>query len=506
MNHRRPHGSRPSGPNGGRGRHRDNPRNDRHATPPARVDGPRDRVHERLVKLVQRFPELPLGSVDTRGLEPRDAAFARAQESAVLERWITLEAIICSQLDRGWSTLQPAVRAALLTGTAEILLLDSVPDHAAINETVERVRRNLHQAVAGLVNAVLRKVAALRLETLDADHPDADELRTARNGLPLADGRVIRLSEPLFAEEEVSRLGEQTSHGDDLVIHWIAAHGFAKTYELCLHDLVRPPICVTATDPETLRPDAGADGPLVAHDRPGFFVLDPGKANVRSFLAEHPGSRIQDPASAEPVAGARGLEPTVVLDYCAGRGTKTRQLADAFPEARILATEVDPLRFTDLERAFEGHPTVEVVRPEALEEVIGRVDLLALDVPCTNTGVLPRRPEAKYRFSRDSLASIATLQRKIVRETKPFLAPGGAILFSTCSLEPTENRRMVAWMERRFGLASRHAAQRFPAGQPGDPLTSIHDGSFHAVLVDTKRPGSEDADDMTDAELMPDAT
>ena len=463
-------------------------------------------MHERLVKLVQRFPELPLGSVDTRGLEPRDTAFARALESAVLERWLTLETIICTQLDRGWPTLQPAVRAALLTGAAEILLLDGVPDHAAINETVERVRRNLHQGVAGLVNAVLRKVAALCLETLAADDPEAAELGSARNGLPLADGRVIRLGQDVFSEQEVDRLGEQTSHGDELVIHWIAAHGFAKTRELCLHDLVRPPICVTATDPETLRPAAGADGPLRPHQRAGFFVLDTGKVNVRAFLAEHPGSRIQDPASAEPVAGAAGLEATVILDFCAGRGTKTKQLADAFPEARILATEVDPLRFTDLERAFEGHPTVEVVRPEALKDLIGRVDLLALDVPCTNTGVLPRRPEAKYRFSRESLASIATLQRKIVRETKPFLAPGGAILFSTCSLEPTENRRMVAWMERRFGLESKHASQRFPAGRPGDPPTAIHDGSFHAVLVDTERPGTEEADDMTDAELMPDPT
>ncbi len=471
-----------------------------------RPDGPRERVHERLVKLVQRFPDLPLGSVDTRGLDPRDASFAKALESAVLERWLTLEAIVRSRLDRGWPTLQPAVRATLLAGAAEILLLDGVPDHAAINESVARIRRNLHQGAAGLVNAVLRKVAALRLETLAVDDPDAAELRTARNGLPLADGRVIRLAEPVFSDEEVRRLGEQTSHGDDLVIHWIAAHGLAMTRELCLHDLVRPPICVTATDPDTLRADAGDGGPLVAHDRAGFFVLDPARSGVRAFLAEHAGSRIQDPASAEPVAGAAGLRPNVILDYCAGRGTKTRQLADAFPEARILATEVDPLRFNDLERAFEDHPTVEVVRPEDLKEVMGRVDLLALDVPCTNTGVLPRRPEAKYRFNRESLASIATLQRRIVRETEPFLAPGGAILFSTCSLEPTENRRMVAWMERRFGLESKHASQRFPAGSPGDPPNAIHDGSFHAVLVDTERPGTPAADDMSDAELMPEAT
>lgn len=448
----------------------------------------RDRVHARLMRIARKYPDLPIGSVDISGLAPRDAAFAKALEQAVLQRWNTLHAIAASRVDRDWRILQGSIRTALLAGTAELLFMDTVPDHAAINETVTRVRRHVHQGAAGLVNAVLRKVASLRGETLPADHPDARNFHEHRDLVPLADGRAIRLTEPVFDADEVVRLAQQTSHGEPLVIHWIAAHGLAKARELCHHDLVRPPVCVTATDPATLEPFATPEGPLTPHDRVGFFVVDTEKLDLGGFLREDPTRRVQDPASAEPVAATSGLRPRLIVDYCAGRGTKTRQLAETHPDAEILATDVDRARWEDLRRVFAGHPRVRVVTPDGLGEVIGRTDLLVLDVPCSNTGVLPRRPEARYRFDPGTLKSIASLQREIVRETEPFLAPGGAILFATCSLEPLENRRMAAWIGRRFGMTLRNESQRFPAGVPGDPPTSIHDGSYHAVLV--REPGS----------------
>lgn len=445
-------------------------------------------MHARLVRIARKYPDLPIGSVDVSGLQPRDAAFAKALEQAVLQRWNTLHAIAASRVDRDWRILQGSIRTALLAGTAELLFMDTVPDHAAINETVTRVRRHVHQGAAGLVNAVLRKIAGLRGETLPADHPDARNFHEHRDLVPLSDGRAIRMNEAVFDADEVVRLAQQTSHGEPLVVHWISAHGLEKAREICQHDLVRPPVCVTAGDPTTLEPFAREDGPLIPHDRFGFFVVDTEKLDLRSFLAEDPTRRVQDPASAEPVAATSGLRPRLIVDFCAGRGTKTRQLAETHPDAEILATDVDRSRFEDLRRVFADHPRVKVLPPNDLGDAIGRTDLLVLDVPCSNTGVLPRRAEARYRFDPGTLKSIAALQRQIVRETEPFLAPDGAILFATCSLEPLENRRMAAWISRRFGLTIRNEAQRFPAGVPGDPATSIHDGSFHAVLV--REPGS----------------
>ncbi|MCP4833763.1 MAG: hypothetical protein GY895_03270 [Phycisphaera sp.] len=443
----------------------------------------RDRVHARLVRIAREYPDLPIGSADTSGLSPRDVGFARALEQCVLQRWNTLQAVAASKVDRDWRILQGSVRAALLAGTAELLLMDAVPDHAAINETVNRVRRHVHSGAAGLVNAVLRRIAALRGETLPADHPDAIDFHPHRDVLPLVDGRALRLTEDVFSEDEIQRLCQQTSHGEPLVVHWVAAHGLAKTRELCHHDLVRSPICMTATDPTTLEPHATEDGPLLAHTRPGFFVVTDERLDLGQFLRADPSRRIQDPASAEPVAATAGLEPALIIDYCAGRGTKTRQLAETHPQARILATDVDSTRRNDLRRAFDGHPTVEVVEPYGLAEAMGRADLLVLDVPCSNTGVLARRPEARYRFDIDNLRSIARLQKDIVRDTEPLLAPSGSILFSTCSLEPLENRKIAHWIGHHFGLDVRAENQTFPSGTPGSPPTEIHDGSFHALLT-----------------------
>ena len=448
---------------------------------PERGDA-RDRVHARLVKLARQFPDLKIGSVDTSGLDAREAAFARALEQCVLQRWLTLQAIAASRVDRDWRILQGSIRAALLAGTAELLLMDGVPDHAAINETVGRVRRHVHSGAAGLVNAVLRKVAALRDEVVDPDHPAARGFHDRRDVVPLPDGRAIILKEPVFADEVVLRLAQQTSHGEPLVVHWIAAHGIQRTRELCHHDLIRPPVCVTATDPRTLESDATEEGPLVPHDRSGFFVVTDESLDLGRFLQAGPGRRIQDPASAEPVAGTAGLRPRLIVDYCAGRGTKTRQLADLHTDARILATDVDEARRRDLARAFASHDRVDVVPPEGLRDAIGRTDLLVLDVPCSNTGVLARRAEARYRFDPESLKSIARLQKGIVRETEPLLAEEGSILFATCSLEPVENRKVAHWIGHHFGLELVREHQTFPSGRPGDRPTGVHDGSFHALL------------------------
>ena len=438
----------------------------------------RTRLQKHIARQVRRFPDLAITSVDTRGLEPRDAAFARALDQAIVRRWITLESIACSQLTRPWDTLDDPVKAALLLGAAQIIFMDKVPNHAAINETVNRIRNDTHPGAAGLVNAVLRAISRLPKGILDVGNPLATECLQRRNLIPLADGRVMELATDVFAEDEVQRISQLTSHSENLVVHWIGAHGFERTRELCLHDLVIPPLTLATHN------SASLDGEAVTpHSKPGFHSWRGAPGQLGAFLENNPEVRVQDPASAEPVMMTKGLDAGLIVDYCAGRGTKTRQLTEIHPNARILAADIDASRQASLEKTFLGHPRVQVVKHGDFAEAIGRTNLLLLDVPCTNTGVLPRRPEAKYRFSTDSLASLARLQRKIVRETEPLLAPSGAVLFSTCSLEPAENHRQVTELARKHGLKVRSAVQRFPKGLPGDDASDIHDGSFHAILT-----------------------
>lgn len=438
----------------------------------------RSRLQNHISRQVRRFPDLDITGVDTRGLEPRDAAFARALQQTVIRRWLTLEHIAASQVTRPWENLEAPVKAALLLGSAQILFMDHVPVHAAINETVNRVRDEVPSGAVGLVNAVLRAVSRLVKGALDANDPARTDCLQRRDLVPLSDGRTLILGAEIFDEDEVLRLIQQTSHGKQLVEHWIGSHGFERTRQLCLHDLVIPPITIT-----TQNPDEFKDEPVKPHQKPGFYVWagEPGK--LSEFLSNHPDARVQDPGNAEPVARTAELTSDLIVDYCAGRGTKTRQLSEVHPDSQIIASDIDPVRNASLASTFAQSSQVEVVEHGSFADAIGRTNLLLLDVPCTNTGVLPRRPEAKYRFSSDSLKSLAKIQRAIVRETAPLLAPSGAVVFATCSLEPAENQRQVEELARKHGLKIQSSVQCFPEGLPGDDPTTIHDGSFHAILT-----------------------
>ena len=224
---------------------------------------------------------------------------------------------------------------------------------------------------------------------------------------------------------------------------------------------------------------------LVAHRRDGWWCWTGSASDLSELLGGDRDARVQDPGSAEPVAAAAaaGLEPKVIVDLCAGRGTKTRQLATAFPSAEVVATDIDAGRRRDLAALARNHDRIQAVDPGEVTRWFGKADLVVLDVPCTNTGVLPRRPEARYRFTRSRLDSLLELQREIAAGALPLLSPRGAVLYATCSLEPAENARQAEWLRRRGGLAATVERQRFPEGMPGDPASAYLDGGFHSLAV-----------------------
>src|SRR5690349_15754598 len=116
----------------------------------------RDVVMERLLAQARKFPELDFAPLDIGSLDARDASLAMALDHAVARRWLTLATIIESRLSRPWEQLETKLQAALLCGAAQLLLLERVPDHAAINETVEWTKHQVRAKAGGLVNAVLR--------------------------------------------------------------------------------------------------------------------------------------------------------------------------------------------------------------------------------------------------------------------------------------------------------------------------------------------------------------
>lgn len=421
-----------------------------------------------------RFPDLLPAEPETDGLDPRDAALAHAIYDAVIRRWLTLAALIAPHLNQPFDGLEPKMRAVLLCGAAQLALLDRIPPHAAVDESVGWAKRFIRPGAGGMVNAVLRRVHESLGDITEtwADTPDL---------LLLPDGRGRRIPPGLLPADPIDRLAVQASLSIGMLRRWVDARGTEDARRAAFYGLASPPITLNTRF---------ADGPVPStepHAHDGHAVFTGSMPELRHLLAARPDVWVQDAASGRAVRrAAETLKPRLVVDLCAGRGTKTRQLAFAFPEAEIVAADVDKARAAELAAAFAGHPRVRVLAyKDVLLEAANRADLILLDVPCSNSGVIARRPEAKYRFGRDQMKRLTGIQRQILADSVAVLAPAGQVLYSTCSLEPEEDAEPLDWARQWHGLRPAWTQMLWPRGGPDpgrDPPASYHDGSFSALL------------------------
>lgn len=543
----------------------------------------------------RRYPDLDLLEPDSAGLDPRDAAFAHALYDIVVRRWLTLRHLLARHLDQPWTKLKPEAKATLLVGAAQLLFMRSVPPHAAVSESVEWMAQNASKGGAGLVNAILRKLAAeiapseghasardahvasagvpivrsagsdddteptptpreavvipgaepeydvesepasevesrpraevaeepsdltSTEETASVEHASAEESHVGaaseiestappvgesradaatpespagwndrRDALPHDDGTIVGLVDELLPADPLERLAVASSHPAELLAEWIKHAPMEKVRALALHGLAHPPVILNTQHARSPLPEEH----LTPHRAPGHHVFKGARAALEKLLAARDDVWVQDPASSLAVQSVIDLKPRLVIDYCAGRGTKTRQLALAFPDARIVATDIDQPRFKYLQRAFADASNVQVVSFNAIRDFVGKADLVLIDAPCSNTGVLARRVEAKYRVDRDRTDGLTAIQRQLIADCIPLLntdepAKDGvlpAILYSTCSLDPKENEAQAAWAARWHSFKTSREHRRAPSGGPGKPAEEYSDGSYAVLL------------------------
>ncbi len=443
---------------------------------PGRAVSARRAACERLIRQARLFPEFELHPLDTAGLDARDGALAHAIYDAGIRRWLTLEAVLDHSLRTPLHLVEPALQGVLLAGAAQLLFLERIPDHAAIDESVELAKELVRPGAAGIVNAVLRATARLRLGV-------RERATGGRDDLPLSDGRSLGLTAAVLPEEEILRTAVATSHPAWLVQRWAARGSLKQAQELAAHSLVSAPVILN-----TAHATGGAPTAAAAHEIPGHHVFTGDRAELLGLLESRRDVWVQDPGSSRAVTHVKGIaweaQPATIVDLCAGMGTKTRQLSAFFPSSRIIATDVDGARRRTLEQVFAGCANVGVV---PFNGVRGRcpegADLMLLDVPCSNTGVLARRPEAKYRCHEEQFRHVVDLQRRIVTEAIPLLAPNGRVVYSTCSIDRDENEDQSRWIAATFGMRLIAEWSEEARGLPGGPATAYSDGSYAAVLA-----------------------
>ncbi len=320
-----------------------------------------------------------------------------------------------------------ALGACLMVGVYQLIFMDNVAEYAAVNESVKAARKLCGKRATGLVNGVLRE--------------------------------LLRQRDTLCRNFEGQSLAVRESHPDLLVDRWQSTLGIAATEALCHWNNARPrvDICTDADRMTSLLEQFASHGIEAApHEAAPDRCLElPVGVNIAALPGFTEGwFSVQDPVTLRAVDLLAPQPGDRVLDACAAPGGKTVLIAKAMRgEGHLVAADVNAHRLRRL-RDTVGRMRLDVeihhadaCRDDLVETGGGEAfDRILLDVPCTNTGVLRRRPDARWRFSLDKLKALTQLQRSMLDNAAGALRPGGCMVYSTCSLEAEENERMVeAW-------------------------------------------------------------
>jgi 16S rRNA (cytosine967-C5)-methyltransferase len=304
------------------------------------------------------------------------------------------------------------VLIALRMGVYQKEFLAKIPSHAAVNETVELVKQAKKVSAAPLVNAVMRKVG--------------------RTG--------SRLPSPVSANS--SYLSGAYAHPNWLVERWVSFYSYDVAQKICDYDQRVPATAIrlSSVKDETMLAQQGiqlAPGALKKNAR----VVVSGDITATELFRSGRVA-IQDEGS-QLVAALVG-DGKRILDCCAAPGGKTAALATRLPAAEIVAAELHPHR-ARLLRTLAPQPNVQVLTADALALPFGPdFDRVLADVPCSGTGTLARNPEIKWKLTPQDLHDLQARQVAILRAAMRYLAPGGRLVYSTCSLEPEENEQVIA--------------------------------------------------------------
>ena len=361
-----------------------------------------------------------------------------------------LERFSKTRLDR----LDYPVLEILRTALYQIVFLDRIPPAAAVNEAVQLTKTMHFKSAGGFVNAVLRN--AVR----DIEDRAAEKAAAVRRAVYRRAGSWCNFRSEILPSAEKSPaefIACAHSHPVWLVERWLKRYGAEETAALCRADNDVPVITVRVNSLKTTAADV-----LARFTEAGVWA-EPGNLPVSIRLPSHvrvdelPGFAeglfvVQD-EGAMLVAPFLGVQPgQKVLDLCAAPGGKTTHLAEIMGDrGEITAMDLSAERVKMIEEncrrlglSCVRTVTADAARPEGLPEALrGTFDAVLLDAPCSNTGVLARRPEARWRLDPEAIAECAARQGVLLRAALSAAKPGAAVVYSTCAIEPEENEAVV---------------------------------------------------------------
>ena len=317
---------------------------------------------------------------------------------------------------------QYSVKSLLRMGTFQLKYMQT-SEHAAINETVALSRRVKQSQASGLVNAVLRKIQSLELDD------------------------VLNKS-----EDDMERLSIETSHPQWLLDKWVSRYAPDEVYALCSHNNTAPKTWIRRNiqnvGPEDL--ETFLDGLDIKHQKSDVLDVfyEIGSASTLFGTKEfHAGwFSFQDLAAGLVAALIEPESGDIIVDACSAPGGKMAFISElSGGQAKIIACDANHSRLARVRENILrlGLKQIEVQELDAAISPLPTANKILLDVPCSGTGVLNRRPDARWKRQPADIASLVSIQTRILINGWKYLTPGGLLVYATCTLEPDENWELI---------------------------------------------------------------
>jgi 16S rRNA (cytosine967-C5)-methyltransferase len=361
--------------------------------------------------------------------DERDRALAAEIVTGALRWQRSLDFLIEHFAKRPLRKLDPDVTTILRLSLYQLMHLDRVPAAAVVDDAVDMTRGARKGSASGFVNAVLR--ATLR----------------QRNRLPLP----ARPGAQARHAEQLAYLGVTLSHPEWLVARWLHRHGFEAAERWAQFNNETPRLTLRAN---TLRSGRGAVAAALAADgieteptrwAPDGLVVTEGNPLRRPLQGEF---FVQDEASQLVPLTLAATAGQKVLDLCASPGGKTTAIAAAMGDGgMIVASDVRPRRLALLQETVRqsGARNIRVVQVPASGPLplAGAFDRVLVDAPCSGLGTIRRDPDIRWRRTEADLPALARDQQTLLTRAAAAVAPGGRLVYATCSSEPEENEAVV---------------------------------------------------------------
>src|SRR5579862_2009105 len=393
-------------------------------------------------------------------LSPKDRALCQELVYGVVRWQATLDWLIARKTTPGRNQ-KPVLQNLLRLGLYQIFWLDRIPNHAAVHVTVELAKHRGFGPQAGFINAILRGY----LREFDATHK-------------------------LLSELQVDRPALGYSHPQWLVDRWQARWGKDRAIELLAWNNTPPK---TFARVNTLKIDAAKLLPLwrdenVEYD---FITRDWFEENLVFELKSHPPFEllpsfqkgyfyVQDPSTLLAVTELDPKPGETILDLCAAPGGKLTHIAQRMGnQGQIVGYDSSPERLKLLvdNCARLGVTCVELTTTRHPPLATRHFDKILVDAPCSNTGVMRRRVDLRWRISLPEIERLKQTQLQLLRQAVPLLKGGGTLVYSTCSLEPEENRHVIDEVRRSNSDLSVETERELL------PFTNNVDGAYVARIT-----------------------